>query len=335
MPRPSRDQVVVITGASSGIGRETAIEFALRGASIVLAARNQEALDEVATEVERLGGRSRVVLTDVAEWDQVNRLARESADHFGRIDTWVNNAAVIEHATVERMAIDEIERIIRVNLLGQIYGVKAVLPHLLRQEQGTIINVASTFAVRSAPLVSAYCASKHGIKGFTEALRMELAYEHPGVSVTLVLPASINTPFFAHSRSKLGVMPMPIPPVYEPRTVAMAIVHAAEHPRRDIYVGGNGKLAAVVEAITPSLLDWYMVNGGRMFDAQKADQPDDGQDNLFQPLPGTGSTTGQFGNIAKSNSLYTRYVELHPIRQRILATAVTLGALALARRFGR
>lgn len=335
MPRTLRDQVVVITGASSGIGRETAIQLGHHGASVVLAARNLDALNEVAKEVERLGGKALVLLTDVSDWDQVNRLAQQAIERFGRIDTWVNNAAVIEHATVEKTTMEEAERIIRVNLLGQIAGTKAVLPHLIDQGYGTIINVTSILAVRSVPLLSIYCASKHGIKGFTESLRMELERDHPSIKVTLVMPASINTPFYAHSRSKLGVFPRPIPPVYEPNAAARAILHAAEHPQRDIFVGGIGQILAVLETFVPSLVDWYMVRGGTMFKEQMTSQPDDGKDDLFHPEGGTGSTTGRFGKMSKSMSLYTRYVDLHPVRERILGAAAVVGLLALVRRIGR
>ncbi len=153
------EQVVVITGASSGIGRETAVRFGQQGASVVLAARNEAALEEAAKEVGRLGDKARVVVTDVAEWGQVNRLAQEAVERFGRIDTWVNNASTGGYGTVEEMSIEEIERIIRVNLMGEIYGMKAALPHLRRQGQGTIINVASVLGERSVPLQAAYCAA--------------------------------------------------------------------------------------------------------------------------------------------------------------------------------
>ncbi|HET8522908.1 MAG TPA: SDR family oxidoreductase [Thermomicrobiales bacterium] len=334
MARHLNEQVIVITGASSGIGRETAIMLGQRGSSVVLAARNEAALHEVAQEVERLGGKALIVVTDVAEWDQVERLVRAAVDHFGRIDTWVNNAAVSEYAPVTDMTIAEIERIIQINLLGQIYGMKAALPHLTRQGQGTIINVASTLAERSVPLQAAYCAAKHGIKGFTEALRVELASIRSGVTVTLILPSSINTPRFEHARSKLGVMPRPIPPIYEPRTVAEAILFAAEHPRRDIVVGG-GKVVALTERISPSLLDWYMVRNRTMFDQQRSNRPDDERDNLFAPMDGASSPTGGFGQTSKSVSLYTRVLELHPNRQRALNLGLVVAGLAAIRRFGR
>jgi NAD(P)-dependent dehydrogenase (short-subunit alcohol dehydrogenase family) len=335
MPRPIRDQIVVITGASSGIGRETALMFGERGATVVLAARNETALASVAKEVERIGGRASAVVTDVARWEQVARLARQAAERFGRIDTWVNNAGVSAYATVEELTVAEIERVIQVNLLGEIYGMKAALPYLKRQGHGTIINVASALAERAVPLQAAYCASKHGIKGFTEALRLELAREQSGITVTLIEPSSINTPLFTHARSKMGVEPMPIPPIYEPRVVAEAILFAAEHSRRTIVAGGAGKLITVMQRISPVLLDRYMLQGDRMVKAQKTDRPDDGRDNLDAPMPGNGRTTGDFGEQAKAVSPYTRSLEQYPNRVRALLGAGLVGLIAVARRVGR
>ncbi len=335
MPRKLREQVVVILGASSGIGRETALQLGEQGAKVVLAARNEAALGELSQEVDRLGGTSELVVTDVAEWPQVERLAQHAVERFGRIDTWVNVAATSEYATVEQMTVDEIERVIQVILMGQIYGMKAALPQMKVQGQGTLICVASALAMRSVPLQAAYCAAKHGIKGFTESLRMELEHERSGMAVTLIMPSSINTPLFDHARSKLGVKPQPIPPIYEPRVVAEAILFAAEHPRREIVVGGGGKLLTVMERISPALLDWYMLQNGRAFKQQQTDQPDNGQDNLYQPMAGTGGTTGVFGQRSKSTSLYTRHLEQYPSRKRALLGAMALGALALVRRAWR
>jgi len=335
MPRGLSEQVVVITGASSGIGRETAVMLGERGASVVLAARNETALCEVANEVERLGGRAHIVVTDVAIPEQMTALAAEAVARFGRIDTWINNAAVSAYSTVEQMTVEEIARVIQVNLMGQICGMKAALPYLEAQGQGAIINVASALAERGVPLQAAYCAAKHGIKGFTESLRLELARDHPEIALILIEPSSINTPLFTHARSKLGVAPRPIPPVYDPRVVAEAILFAAEHPHRNVVVGGWGKLFTVMERISPALLDWYMLQGDRAVKQQKTHRPDDGHDNLFAPSSGTGSATGEFGAESRATSPYTRALELHPQRQRALIAAVVVGALVLVRRTGR
>lgn len=333
--RPISEQVVVITGASSGIGRETALQFAGKGASVVLAARNEQGLNEVKQEVERLGGKAHVVVTDTAEWEQVSKLATEAEAEFGRIDTWVNNASVSQYATVEEMEVEEIDRVIRVNLMGQVHGVKAVLPIMKRQGKGTIINVASVLAERSVPLQSAYCAAKHGIKGFTEALRLELEHEKSGINVTLILPSSINTPLFNHARSKLGVTPMPIPPIYEPRVVAESILFAAEYPRRDIVVGGAGKAMIFLERLSPTLADKFMLRKGQMWKKQKTDRPDNGQDNLDEPIIEPGSVEGDFGQKSKSVSLYTRHLEQYPNRKRMLLGALLLTTATLLRQAKR
>lgn len=338
MTRRLSEQTVVITGASSGIGRETAIRFAERGASVVLAARSEQALNEVARACETAGGRVRVVVTDVAEAEQVMRLADEAVAWTGRIDTWINDAAVSSYGTVEESSLEEIERVIRVDLLGQIYGMKAVLPVMRRQNEGTIINIASALGERAVPLQAAYCAAKHGVKGFSESLRMELEHENSGVHVTVILPASMNTPFFNHARSRMGVQPRPIPPVYDPAIVADAILHAAEHPLREVFVGSAGKVMSVLENVAPRFLDRFMIARGNMFRQQQTSRPDGGEDNLFTPLPGPGRVQGDFGGMAHPHSFYTSFFELHPGRKRLAVAGMALlglGALVAAARARR
>ena len=336
MNRPVNEQVVVITGASSGIGRETALEFGKCGASVVLAARNETALNEVAGEIELAGGKAHAVVTDVAEWPQVEHLAQEAVTRFGRIDTWVNDAAVAEYATVEEMSIEEIDRIIQVNLLGTIYGMKAALPHLKQEDSGTIINVSSVLGARAVPLQAAYTAAKFGVRGFADSMRMELEHEGSNVHITTILPSSINTPFFDHARSKMGAEPKPIPPIYEPSAVAEAILFAAENPRREIVIGAAGKMMTMMQRISPSFTDRYMLIGGQMFKQQKSDRPNGHQDNLFTPSQGMGSSTGEFGGrMTQSRSLYTHFLGLHPNRGRAALAAGAggvLGAVALKRR---
>lgn len=335
MAKALGEQVVVITGASQGIGRETALQMAMRGTSLVLAARGDEALGELAREAERIGAQVETVVADVAEWPQVEQLAQRAVDRFGRIDTWVNNAAVSAYGTIDEMEVRALERVIRVNLMGQMYGVKAALPHMRRAGGGTIINIGSALSARAVPLQSAYVASKHAVKGFSEAIRMELEHDGSGIAVTLIMPSSINTPLFTNALSRLGVRPAPVPPVYEPRVVAEAILFAAENPRREIVVGGAGKALVMGQRLSASLLDRYMVQGGRLFDQQRTDRPDHGDSNLFHPTNGPGSTTGEFGEGAMATSLYTRHLEQHPNRKRALAAAAALGALVLVRRVGR
>ncbi|SRR6266508_155889 len=334
MVRDISDQVVVLTGASSGIGRETALEFARAGAGLVLAARNRPALDTLVDEVRRLGGRAVAVPTDVADFDQVAELAAQAVARFGRIDTWVNNASVSTYGTVEQIDVGEIRRVIEVNLLGEIHGMKAALPHL-RAAGGTIINVSSTLGKRAVALQAPYCAAKHGVVAFGEALRLELRHAKVPVAVVDVLPSSINTPLFEHARSKLGVLPRPIPPVYEPRVVAQAIVAAAQRPVREVYAGFAGRALAAAQRVSPALVDWYLLGPGRIVDSQRTDRPDNGQDNLYQPVPEPGSTTGSFGRASKSTSLYTRWFGLHPARARVAGGAVLAVGVAALRWAGR
>jgi NAD(P)-dependent dehydrogenase (short-subunit alcohol dehydrogenase family) len=334
MVRPIGDQVVVVTGASSGIGRETALEFGRRGAKLVVAARNKEALDTLVAEVERLGGEAVAVPTDVSDHRQVGELAAAAVQRFGRIDTWVNNASVSTYGTVEDMDPEEIRRVIEVNLLGEIHGMKAALPHL-RSTGGTIINVSSTLGKRAVALQAAYCAAKHGVVAFGEALRLELRHAKVPVAVVDVLPSSINTPLFEHARSKIGVMPQPIPPVYEPRVVADAIVRAAQEPVRQVFAGFTGALLATAQRISPALVDWYLLGPGRVVDNQVTDRPDNGTDNLDQPSRGPGRTTGEFGQRSKSTSLYTQWFGPHPARARLAFAVAGAAAAAAVRWAGR
>lgn len=334
MAKRLADQVVVVTGASQGIGRTTALELAARGARVVAAARNEEALRALVDEIEHRGGEAEAVVADVSEYAQVERIGRRAVERFGRVDTWINDAAVSAYATVEQLTAEEMDRIIRVNLLGQIYGSKVAVGLLKQAGGGTIVNVGSALSDRAIPLQSAYVASKHGVAGFSEALRLELKQEEADIDVVLIMPSSINTPLFNWARSKLGVQPMPVPPVYEPEAVAAAICHAAEHGGREIVVGGWGKLLTLGQWLSPSLLDRYMLQGGRAFKQQRTDRADDRRDNLFEPSTGPGSTTGEFGDGAKPDSVYTRVFELHPVRKRLAVATMLLGSLLLVRRIG-
>ncbi|MFN8527360.1 MAG: SDR family oxidoreductase [Anaerolineae bacterium] len=314
MTRPLNEQVVVITGASSGIGRAAALEFAKQGASLVLAARNLNALNEVAADVLALGGRAIAVSTDVGDWDEVRHLAAAAVTTYGRIDTWVNDAGVSVYATAEEMNIDEVEQIMRTNFLGVVHGVQAALPYMRQQGEGTLINIGSVESQRALPYHAVYSASKHAVKGYTEALRMELMHEHPGIQVTLILPSGINTPFFSHARSRMGAQAQPFPPAYPPELVASAIVNAAQHPQRDIYVGGAGWLFWLLERISPALVDQLLVKGGLGFKLQRSNQPEPTSDNLYSPAEedGTGRVEGDFAHLTKP-SMYTPVAELAPV----------------------
>jgi short-subunit dehydrogenase len=332
MPRPLHDQVVVVTGASSGVGRETALLLAERGATVVVAARNEEALRTLDAEVTRLGGTALVRPTDVAEWAQVEALARDTVDRFGRIDTWVNCAATAVYGEVHQLTVEEITRAIQVILLGQIHGMKAALDQMRSQGQGGIVNVASALAVQAVPLQAPYVAAKHGILGFAESLRMELEHEDSPITVSTLLPSSINTPLFEHARSKLGVLPQPVPPIYQPRVVADAVLKAISHPQPRMVVGGGGKMLEMVHRVAPRSAATLLLRIGKTVEKQRTDRPDDGTDNLFTASTGPGAVEGSFGQRAKSTSLYTTALEQHPDRIRaLLAAGSLLGVTALRR----
>lgn len=334
MSKPMRDQVIVITGASSGIGRETALMCADAGASVVLTARNEEALSEVAQTITASGGRALVVPADVTSPAEVERVGHITMDVLGRIDTWVNNAGVSLYATAEETTPEEAAQIMHTNFLGIVHGVRTALTWMRQQGYGTIINVGSVESQRALPLQAVYSASKHAVRAYTEALRMEQAAAKSGINVTLILPAGINTPLFNHARSRSGLKPMPVPPVYSPTLVARAIISAATNPQRDIYVGGASFMFSLLQRISPHLLDNLMILNRSMFRLQLTDQPDNGRDNLFTPVGGTGRVHGDYASLTKA-SMYTPVFELAPPWLRasaiLLPITVILGLLVKAR----
>ena len=332
---PLNEQIVVITGASSGIGRETALYMGERGATIVAVARNETALDTLCSEITAGGGTAIPIVADVADPLQVDTIGQIAIERFGRVDTWVNNAAVSIYATVEQLEPGEMRRVIEVNLLGVMYGSRVAVQLMRPRGGGTIINVGSVLSDRAVQLQSAYSASKHAVAGFSEALRLELQQDDAGIDVVLIQPSSINTPFFTWARSRFGVKPQPIPPVYEPSAVAEVIAHAAEHGGREIVVGGAGKLLSIGQWLSPTLVDRYLLQGRRGFKQQLTDKPDDRIDNLFEPSVGAGRTTGDFEGATRPDSMYTRVFELHPVLKRLGLAAGIAMATAGVWRLGR
>lgn len=330
-PADLHDHVAVITGASSGIGRATALEMARRGATVIAAARNGRALDTLAAAAD--GGTILPHPVDVTDAGALAALTSGARARFGRIDTWLNAAAVAMYATVDDTEPDELRRILDVNVVGTANGIRAALPIMEAQGHGTIINIGSVESRRALPYQSAYAASKHAVKGLTDALRAELAHRGSPVSLVLVMPSAINTPFFRHARSKLGAMPQPFPPVYEPEMAAEAIVHVAQHPIAEVIIGGGGKGLAMLERISQRLTDAMLGIRAIGRGQQVTDRPDDGLDNLDAPLNEAGTVHGEWGDMARGRSWYTSLVGLHPVRTRLLAVA-GIGAMLVATRLG-
>jgi NAD(P)-dependent dehydrogenase (short-subunit alcohol dehydrogenase family) len=324
---PIAKQVVVIMGASSGIGRATALQFAKRGAKLVVSARSAPGLTSLVTEIREGRGEVTAMPADVASFEQVQAIAERAIEAYGRLDTWVHLAAVSVYAPFEQTTPGEFRQVIDVNLLGQVHGAWAALPHLRREGRGALIHVSSVEAKRALPLQSAYAASKHGVEGFLEALRLELQHEGVPISVTNVMPASIDTPLFTRARSKLGVKPRGLGPLYQPNLVAEAILYAAEHPIRDLVVGGAGQAILLLQRLSPALADAYLRLTGFTGQRTQVPMPAGAPDNLFRPLEGDERIEGDFRDRAHPTSLYS-WFQTHPGATRALA-GTALGAVAV------
>lgn len=308
--KPIQEQVVVIVGATSGIGRETALKFAEHGARVIAAGRSLATLTSLVGEIQSKGGDAVALEADVSRFDDMKTLAERSVAVYGRIDTWVHAAAVSVYALFQDTSPEEFRRVVEVNLIGQAFGAMAALPYL-KQTSGTLIHVGSVESKRGFPFHSAYSASKHGMIGFIDALRVELMHDRTPVSVTTILPAGINTPFFDKSLTRLGVKPRPSPPVYEPGIVAEAILYAAEHPVREIFVGGAGVLVIWMHRLSPRFTDRLFSLFA--FQPQLTNQPktDKAPSNLYEHLEGLDQTQGTFEKEARNVSLYTS-LRMHP-----------------------
>jgi len=295
--KPINQQVVAVVGASSGIGRESALQFAKRGAKLVVSARSESKLASLVDDIRRFGGEATAVIADVSVFEQVKAIADRTVELYGRLDTWVHVSAVGIFATFDNTTPEEFKRVIDVSLMGQVYGAMAALPHLKREGRGALIHISSMEGVRSLPYQSAYSAAKHGMEGFIEAMRLELQHANIPVSVTSVKPAVINTPFWNNGLTKLGVKPGGIPPYYDPRLVADAILYVAEHPTRDFLVGDSARLLAGLQRLSPELADALLLLIG--FQGQRSNQPKSPEDrnNLYEPVPDDIRVDGDYSNM--------------------------------------
>jgi NAD(P)-dependent dehydrogenase (short-subunit alcohol dehydrogenase family) len=296
--KPIGQQVIAIVGASSGIGRDTAVKFAERGAKVVVAARSEPGLKSLVDEIKNLGGEATYIIADVSDFQQVKAIADKTVAEYGRIDTWVHAAATGMIAPFEKITPEEFARVVDVTLMGQVYGAMAALPYLKQEGRGALIHISSMEGRRSLPLQSPYSAAKHGLEGFLDALRLELEHEKWPISVTSILPATINTPFYNKVGSKLGVKPTGVPPYYQPDLVTDAILYAAEHPTRDFVVGDAGKILDLLQRVSPSLVDSLLL--AIAFQGQRTNEPKsaDAPNNVFAPIEGYDKVEGDFRNLS-------------------------------------
>ncbi|MDR7300028.1 SDR family oxidoreductase [Haloactinomyces albus] len=287
--------VAVITGASSGIGRAAALAFAERGASVVLAARSADSLHEVARECEKCGGRALAVRTDVTDDTAVRALAGQAKEAFGRIDVWVNGAAVIVYGEFEDVPLEVYRRVLETNLFGQIHGARAVLPHFREQGSGRLINISSVWGSITAPYVSAYVVSKFGIRAFSESLQegLRLRPEARDIHVCTILPQSVDTPIFRHAGRYTARSPKPVPLIVDPSRVVRAILRSVEHPRRQRIVGWWGRLLEVGHTVAPGFYS-RLVPGvmNRTAFTRRPTAP--GPGNIFEPMPEWNRVSGDW-----------------------------------------
>lgn len=300
MAEQEQPEVVVITGATAGVGRATAHAFARRGARIGLLARGEERLEVTKREVEALGGEAITVPTDVAEAEAVEAAAGAVEEAFGPIDVWVNNAMTAVFAEFMDIEPEEYRRVTDVVYHGQVYGTMAALKRMLPRDRGTIVLVGSALAYRGIPLQSAYCGGKHAIQGMFDSVRSELLHRKSSVRITMVQLPALNTPQFEWVRSKLSKKAQPVPPIYQPEVAADAIYWAAHHDRREVWAGYPTVQAIAGNKMLPGLGDRYLAKKGYQSQQRDAPADPDRPDNLFEPVPGDFGTHGAFDAQAKS-----------------------------------
>jgi NAD(P)-dependent dehydrogenase (short-subunit alcohol dehydrogenase family) len=322
-----RAQVVVITGASAGLGRAIARAYGRRGARVAVLARGRDGLDAARREIEQAGGEAIVLPTDVSDPEQLEAAAQTVEQRFGAIDIWINNAMVSVFSPIKEMTAQEFKRVTDVTYLGVVYGTLSALRRMLPRNRGVIVQVGSALAYRGIPLQAAYCAAKHAIQGFTESLRCELLHDRSAVRVTMVQLPALNTPQFEWVKTRLPFSPQPVPPIFQPEVAAEAIVWAAEHHRPELYVGASTTMAIVGNKIAPRIGDWYLGRTG--YASQQTGEPVDPNrpDNLWQPLAGDHGAHGKFDHGAHDHSTHFWWTTR---RRTIGVGAVAIGAFIAA-----
>jgi len=328
--RVARHEVVVITGASAGVGRAAVREFAKHGAWLGLIARGVDGLEGARREVEAAGGKALVLRADVADPAQVEAAARRVENELGPIDIWVNNAMASVFSPIKETPAEEFKRVNDVTYLGYVYGTLAALKHMLPRDRGTIVHVGSALAYRSIPLQSAYCAAKHAVLGFFASLRTEIMHDKSNVKTVMVQMPALNTPQFGWLKSRLPRKAQPVPPIFQPEVAARAIYYAAHHPeRREYYVGWSTVKAIVGNKLMPSFGDKYLAREG--YDSQQHDGPEDPNrsNNLWEPVAGDHGAHGSFDGLAEASS-FQLWTVTH---SKWLAAAAFMlaGAFALGR----
>jgi NAD(P)-dependent dehydrogenase (short-subunit alcohol dehydrogenase family) len=318
------DEVVVITGASAGVGRATARRFARDRARIGLIARGLDGLEAAKREVEELGGHAIAVPCDVADAEAVEQAAALVEHHFGPIDIWVNNAMASVFSPVRETPAVEFRRVTEVTYLGVVHGTLSALKRMLPRDRGVIVQVGSALAYRGIPMQAPYCAAKHAIQGFMDSLRAELLHDGSRVEVTMVQLPALNTPQFGWVKSRLPRKAQPVPPIYQPEVAADAIAYAARHPRREFWVGMPTVVAIAGNKIAPGVGDHYLARNG--VESQMTGEPEDPNrpNNLWEPVPGDAGAHGTFDARASSSSL-----EVALMKRRPLLTAMGLVAAGI------
>jgi short-subunit dehydrogenase len=324
-------QVVVVTGAGAGVGRATARAFAQQGYDVGLIGRDAERLEEAATEISGMGRRACVAPADVADASAVDAAALRIEQALGPIEVWVNNAMATVFAPVAETTPEELRRGTEVTYLGTVHGMMAALRLMRPRRRGTIINVGSALAYRSVPLQAVYCGAKSAIRGFTDSLRSELIHDRAGIHLTMVHLPAVNTPQFDWALNKMGRKAMPVPPVFQPEVPARAIVFAARHHRREIWVGFPTVKAILANRIAPGFADRYLARHGYSGQLTHEKLPENPPANLFQPVPGHQAAHGRFDRVARTGS-WEMFTDRH--RGAVVAGAIAglLGLHVLARR---